>query len=95
MAERLVFSLRWDVLLVATLAISIGRLARHRFFSAEDVDGGGLAVGTQKATTLQATLSHMLSTSVVVDVEAGVLKERIAIAPDAFDRVMRRFDLKR
>ena len=60
MAKRLVFSLQWDVLLVATLAISIGSLGRHRFFSVEDIDGGGLSVGTQKATTLQAILQNTL-----------------------------------
>ncbi|MDB9894961.1 MAPEG family protein [Reinekea forsetii] len=42
------------------LAFSIGRLAKHRFFSPEDIDGGGLTHGTEKANILQSILQNTL-----------------------------------
>lgn len=58
--DRLVFSLRWDSILILCLAFSIGRLARYRFFSPEDIDGGGLSQGTSRAQILQSTLQNTL-----------------------------------
>ena len=42
------------------LAISIGRLAKHRFFTPEDIDGGGLVQATDQAKLLQSLLQNTL-----------------------------------
>lgn len=42
------------------LAVSIGRLAAHRFWTPQDIDGSGLASGTEKAKLLQALLQNTL-----------------------------------
>ena len=42
------------------LLLSIGLLARHRFFTPEDIDGSGLTSGTDKARVLQAVLQNTL-----------------------------------
>ena len=63
--ERLAFVLKADILIAAWLAISIGRLARHRFFTPEDIDGGGLTVGSQQAQVLQSILQNTLEQSVI------------------------------
>ncbi|QDG75339.1 MAPEG family protein [Labrenzia sp. PHM005] len=47
------------------LMISIGTLARHRFFTPEDIDGSGLTQGTAQAHTLQAVLQNTLEQSVL------------------------------
>jgi len=60
LGNRLVFALQWDVLLLLSLVLSIGWLARHRFFSPEDIDGGGLSSGTAQATMLQSVLQNTL-----------------------------------
>ncbi len=46
-------------------AIHIGIMARHRFFSTEDIDGGGLRVGSDQAHILQAVLQNTLEQSVL------------------------------
>lgn len=53
-------ALRWDVLLVVWLAVNIGMLARHRFFTPADIDGGGLSEGTSAAKVLQSILQNTL-----------------------------------
>jgi uncharacterized MAPEG superfamily protein len=58
-------ALTWDVLLVVTLALNIALLARHRFFTPEDIDGGGLTEGTPRAQVLQATLQNTLEQMVL------------------------------
>ncbi|MCP4951242.1 MAG: MAPEG family protein [Proteobacteria bacterium] len=40
------------------LVFSIGRIARHRFFSPDDIDGAGLTTGTAKVKLLQAELQN-------------------------------------
>ncbi len=47
----------WPCLL---LVISIGRLAKHRFFTPEDIDGGALTKGTEKAKLLQSLIQNTL-----------------------------------
>lgn len=42
------------------LIICIGRLANHRFDTPEDLDGGGLTVGSARAKLLQALLQNTL-----------------------------------
>lgn len=64
-ADRIAFALKADVLIALWLGLSIGNLARHRFFTPEDVDGGGLTSGTERAKVLQATLQNTLEQSVL------------------------------
>lgn len=61
----LAYALQWDVLLVFCLAANIALLARHRFFTPEDIDGGGLTRGTPQAQVLQATLQNTLEQTVL------------------------------
>ena len=42
------------------LVISIGRLAKHRFFTPGDIDGSALTNGTDKARLLQSLLQNTL-----------------------------------
>lgn len=44
----------------ATLLICIARLANHRFFSEDDIDGSALTDGTPQAKLLQALLQNTL-----------------------------------
>lgn len=50
----------WDVFVVACLLVNIGALARHRFFTPEDIDGSALTQGTQRAHALQGALQNTL-----------------------------------
>ena len=61
----LAHALKWDTLVLACLAINIGLLARHRFFTPDDIDGGGLTPGTAPAHLLQSTLQNTLEQSVL------------------------------
>ncbi len=58
--SRLAFALKWDLLLLIVLAVHIGILARHRFFTPVDIDGGGLTSGTTKAQIYQSVLQNTL-----------------------------------
>ena len=51
--------------MLACLAINIGLLARHRFFTPDDIDGGGLTPGTATAHILQSMLQNTLEQSVL------------------------------
>ena len=62
--QRIAFVLKMDLLLALWLGISIGRLARHRFFTPEDIDGSGLTQGTDRSIVLQATLQNSLEQTV-------------------------------
>jgi len=64
-AERLSFALWADVVIALWLGISIALLARHRFFTPEDIDGGGLTRGSETASVLQATLQNTLEQTVL------------------------------
>jgi hypothetical protein len=63
--ERIAFALGADAFIALWLAISVGLLARHRFFTPEDIDGGGLTHGTVTASVLQATLQNTLEQTVL------------------------------
>ena len=63
--ERLSFALWADVFIALWLGISIALLARHRFFTPEDIDGGGLTRGSETASILQATLQNTLEQTVL------------------------------
>jgi MAPEG family len=58
-------AIKWDTLIIACLAINIGLLARHRFFTPDDIDGGGLSKGTPTAHILQSTLQNTLEQTVL------------------------------
>ena len=64
-AASLTDALKWSVLPVATLAIHIALLARHRYFTPEDFNGGGLSAGTPHARVLQAALQNTLEQTVL------------------------------
>lgn len=58
--ERLTFALRCVLPLVVCLLVHIGALARHRFRTPEDIDGGGVTQGSERARALQAMLQNTL-----------------------------------
>src|SRR5436190_22749529 len=64
-AAALVHALKWDVIVIVSLTVNIALLARHRFFTPEDIDGGGLTKGTPQAQLLQSTLQNTLEQTVV------------------------------
>lgn len=64
-ADRFAFAVKADFFIALWLGISIALLARHRFFSPEDIDGGGLTEGTETANVLQATLQNTLEQTVL------------------------------
>lgn len=57
---RFEVALKSSLLLAFCLAFSIGRLAKHRFFHAEDIDGAGLTTASARAKYLQAILQNTL-----------------------------------
>lgn len=61
----LAYLARWDLLVLACLAINVGLLARHRFFTPDDIDGGGLTAGTPTAHILQSMLQNTLEQTVL------------------------------
>jgi len=61
----LAHAIKWDTFVVACLAINIALLARHRFFTPDDIDGGGLSKGTPTAQILQSTLQNTLEQTVL------------------------------
>ena len=63
--ERLAVAIRADAFIALWLGISVGLLARHRFFTPEDIDGGGLTRGSETASVLQATLQNTLEQTVL------------------------------
>jgi len=64
-SERLAFALKADLFIALWLGLSVGRLARHRFLSPDDIDGGGLGPGSESANVLQATLQNTLEQTVL------------------------------
>lgn len=62
---RIAFAIKWELLPVLCLVAAVGRLARHRFFTREDIDGGGLSPGTQRAQMLQSILQNTLEQTVL------------------------------
>jgi uncharacterized membrane protein YecN with MAPEG domain len=63
--DRIAFALKADAVIALWLAVSVGLLAHHRFFTPEDIDGGGLTRGTQRAQILQANLQNTLEQTVL------------------------------
>lgn len=62
--QRLFFTLQWEAGILLCLVLAIGSLARHRFFTPADIDGGGLTSGTDRAHELQAILQNTLEQTV-------------------------------
>jgi len=62
---RLVWLLPWTVLPLLALMVSIARVANHRFITAEDIDGAGLTVGSQRVQILRAILQNTLEQTVL------------------------------
>lgn len=65
LAERLATTLRWDAAVLLCLVAAIGNLARHRFFTPADIDGGGLSAATDRARVYQAILQNTLEQTVI------------------------------
>jgi hypothetical protein len=65
LADRLTTGLNSALIPISFLAIAIGRLAEHRFFSPEDIDGAGLSKSSDRAKLLQALLQNTLEQSVL------------------------------
>ena len=61
----LMSALKWDTLIVVCLTLNIAVLARHRFFTPDDIDGGGLSKGTPTAQLLQSILQNTLEQTVL------------------------------
>lgn len=64
-SAALAYALKWDLLILLCLAGNIGIMAQLRFFSPEDIDGGGLSSGTPRAKMRQAMLQNTLEQSVL------------------------------
>ena len=54
------------VLPTLCLTVAIARLARHRFFTPEDIDGGALSTNTKQANVLQSLLQNTLEQQMLV-----------------------------
>lgn len=65
LSEKLSVALSSGVFVILFLFISIGRLARYRFLSPDDIDGAGLSTVTAHAKILQALLQNTLEQCVL------------------------------
>ena len=63
--SRLGLGAEWALIALLPLILMIGALARHRFFNPEDIGGGGLAPGSERARVLQAVLQNTLEQTVL------------------------------
>jgi hypothetical protein len=77
---RLSAWLACDLAASAWLAVAVGRLARHRFFSDDDIDGA-LSAGTPRAAVLQSLAQNTLEQTVLAVVAYGAWL--LAPRPDA------------
>jgi len=60
LGARLRLWLTADLAVVFWLFVGVARIAKHRFFTPADIDGGGLSAGTQRAHLLQSLLQNTL-----------------------------------
>lgn len=65
LAARLAVVFSSAVFVLVPLAVSIGRLARLRFFSAQDIDGSALTTATPRAALLQSIVQNTLEQTVL------------------------------
>ena len=62
---RIAWALKWALLPVLTLMVSIMRVANHRFSTPADIDGSGLTEGTPEVRVLRAVLQNTLEQAVL------------------------------
>ncbi|HEX8364503.1 MAG TPA: MAPEG family protein [Allosphingosinicella sp.] len=53
------------------LLVSIARLAGHRFFTPEDIDGGGMSGNTPRAALLQSLIQNTLEQTLLATIAWG------------------------
>jgi hypothetical protein len=63
--ERLALWLACSLAATSWLLIGVALLARHRFFTPADIDGGGLTEGTPTAKLLQTLIQNTLEQAVL------------------------------
>jgi len=68
---RLSLWLACSALAAFWLLISVGRLAGHRFFTPQDIDGGGLTQGSDQARLLQSLIQNTLEQLVLATIAYG------------------------
>ena len=59
-SDRLIVAIKSSLLPALFLGISIARLAKHRFFTPQDIDGGGSSEDSHHAQVLQSILQNTL-----------------------------------
>lgn len=62
---RIAWAVQWSLLPILTLMVAVARVGNHRFYTPEDIDGGGLANATSQARVLQAILQNTLEQTVL------------------------------
>jgi uncharacterized membrane protein YecN with MAPEG domain len=63
--QRLAVAANASLIPGASLVFCVARLAKHRFFTPDDIDGSALSHGSQRAALLQALLQNTLEQAVV------------------------------
>ena len=63
--SRMSIAIESSVMLAIFLVASVGRLARHRFFTPEDIDAGAAQGGSDRAKILQSLLQNTLEQTVI------------------------------
>ena len=63
--QRLTVAAKSSVVVAIFLLVSIGRLAKHRFFTPEDIDSAASSHSTNRAKLLQAVLQNTLEQTVL------------------------------
>jgi hypothetical protein len=71
MEQHLKLWLACSLLCSLWLMIGVMRLARHRFFTPEDIDGGGLNTNSARVNLLQAQLQNTLEQTVLAVIAYG------------------------
>lgn len=69
--RRLILWFSCAVVIAFWLLLSIGQLARHRFFSQVDIDGSGVSANSPRAALLQALLQNTLEQAVLALIAYG------------------------
>jgi hypothetical protein len=62
---RLAWALQWSLLPMLMLVVAVARVANHRFYTPEDIDGAGLTDGTPQARLHRAILQNTLEQAVL------------------------------
>lgn len=70
-SDRMTLAARCILLAGFWLLATIGTLARHRFFTPEDIDGSGLTTGTETARVHQAVLQNTLEQTLLAALVYG------------------------